>query len=200
MKSAAERLCEHGRVLSPTDAPWDETTRPTSSGASPRVEPNAVGRHLVQVHDHFRAELQQLAHVLGQVRDGLLEVGEARSALHRMTLKANTWVLGSVCQSFCLALTGHHGLEDESVFPYLGSRDADLRAVLDRLGDEHLVIHDLVESVDAALVRLAAQPDDLGPVQGAVDALSDALLSHLAYEERELVGPLSRFGFYPGQV
>ena len=185
-------------MLRPTQ-PWDESTRPTSGGST-AAEPNAVGRHLVQVHDHLRAELGRLRQVLEQVRDGLLEVGEARNALNRMTIKANTWVLGSVCQSFCLALTGHHGLEDESVFPYLGSRDHDLQAVVTRLGEEHVVIHHLVEAVDAALVRLAAQPDELGPVRDAVDALTDALLSHLDYEEQELVGPLSRFGFYPGQV
>jgi len=179
--------------------PWDESTRP-SAGASARGEVTAAGQHLVQVHDHFRRELAQLRHVLEQVRDGLLEVGAARDALNQMTIRANAWVLGSVCQSFCLALTGHHGLEDESVFTYLGSRDVDLRAVLDRLGEEHLVIHDLVESVDATLVGLAARPDELAPVQDAVDVLSEALLSHLAYEEHELVGPLSRFGFYAGQV
>jgi hypothetical protein len=37
-------------------------------------------------------------------------------------------------------------------------------------------------------------------VQAAVDALTEALLSHFGYEERELVGPLSRHGFYAGQV
>lgn len=33
-----------------------------------------------------------------------------------------------------------------------------------------------------------------------MDFLTDALLSHLSYEERELVEPLARLGFYPGQV
>jgi hypothetical protein len=31
-----------------------------------------------------------------------------------------------------------------------------------------------------------------------VDLLSDTLLSHLSYEERELVEPLARFGFQAG--
>jgi hypothetical protein len=30
--------------------------------------------------------------------------------------------------------------------------------------------------------------------------LTDALLSHLAYEEQQITEPLGRFGFYPGQV
>ena len=185
-------------------AVWDESERPTAAEPDASVEFTsdglAMGRHLLDVHEHYRRELERVRHVLDQVRTGVTEVGAARSTINTMTLRANTWVLGSVCQSYCLAVTGHHGMEDESVLPYLGSRDRDLRPILDRLGEEHLVIHHLLESVDAALVGLAARPDDLDPLQEAVDLLTDALLSHFAYEERELVGPLSRFGFYPGRV
>ena len=43
-------------------------------------------------------------------------------------------------------------------------------------GQEHRAIHDLLESVDAALVELVSAPDDLSAVQDAVDALTEALL------------------------
>ena len=33
-------------------------------------------------------------------------------------------------------------------------------------------------------------------LRAAVDLLTDALHSHLSYEERELVEPLARLGFY----
>jgi hypothetical protein len=33
-------------------------------------------------------------------------------------------------------------------------------------------------------------------VRDALDLLSDTLLSHLSYEERELIEPLARLGFY----
>ncbi len=33
-------------------------------------------------------------------------------------------------------------------------------------------------------------------VRASVDLLTDAMVSHLSYEERELVEPLARFGFY----
>ena len=72
--------------------------------------------------------------------------------------------------------------------------------MIDRLGEEHRAIHDLLEAVDRALVALVRRPGDLTTVDAAVDALSAALLSHFAYEERELVGPLSRHGFYAGQL
>jgi hemerythrin-like domain-containing protein len=75
-----------------------------------------------------------------------------------------------------------------------------LAPVIQRLRDEHLVIHDAIQLVDAALVREINNPADRDGIQAAIDFLTDALLSHLSYEEREIVEPLARLGFYPGQV
>ena len=47
---------------------------------------------------------------------------------------------------------------------------------------------------------MSDDPDDFEPIQEAIDFLTDALLSHLSYEEHEIVEPLARLGFYPGQV
>lgn len=49
--------------------------------------------------------------------------------------------------------------------------------------------------MDQGLVRFIGAPDDLTELQEITDLLSDALLSHLAYEERELIEPLARYGF-----
>ena len=70
--------------------------------------------------------------------------------------------------------------------------------MIDRLTAEHHTIHDVLEGVDRALVALAADPDALDGLQEAVNLLSDTLLSHLAYEEAELVEPLARVGFFAG--
>ena len=77
-----------------------------------------------------------------------------------------------------------------------------LAPVLDQLELEHHDIHGLVEDVDRALVTLvtsdgvgAAGTAALDGITHAVDVLTDALLSHLSYEERELIGPLARHGF-----
>jgi DNA invertase Pin-like site-specific DNA recombinase len=88
-------------------------------------------------------------------------------------------------------------LEDRSVFPHLRRSDAALEPVLDRLAEEHEQIADLLERVDRALVALvAAEQDGIDRVERAMDLLTDALLSHFAYEERELIEPLARHGFY----
>jgi hypothetical protein len=48
--------------------------------------------------------------------------------------------------------------------------------------------------VDQALVGFVGRPERIDDLQAAVDLLTDSLLSHLSYEERQLAEPLSRFG------
>ena len=193
---------DDGTRLSPT-LPWDETARPTYAAPDGSSYPQAVvPQHLLDIHDHLRTELGTVRDLVGQVRRGLLTVGAARSVINTMTMRQNNWTLGAYCESYCRIVTGHHTLEDHSVFTHLRRRDPDLGAVLDRLQEEHVVIHDVLEQVDDALVGLVGAPsygDDattaLDELQRALDLLTDTLLSHLAYEERELIDPLARYGF-----
>lgn len=182
----------------------DEQTRPEAPEPESDVTFTerglAAGRHLIEVHDRYRAELEQVRDLLDRVTKGITDVGAARDELNRMAIRANNWTLGGVCQGYCVAIAQHHTLEDEHIYPHLRRSDERLTEVLDRLTAEHHVIHDLLQDVDAALVHLAQHPTDTGPITEAVNLLTDTLLSHFAYEERELVGHLARHGFYPGQV
>ncbi|WP_406045281.1 LLM class flavin-dependent oxidoreductase [Micromonospora sp. NBC_00898] len=183
---------------------WDETTRPVAPAApaghvyTPHAQ--AVGAHLVDVHDHLRQELGQLRDLLQQVRRGAVSADDARAALNEMTMRQNNWTLGAYCAAYCTVVSQHHGLEDNSIFPHLRRVDAGLGPVLDRLEEEHVAIHGVVEGVDRALVELIREPGDFSAVREAVDLLTDTLLSHLSYEERVIVEPLARYGFYAGQV
>jgi hemerythrin-like domain-containing protein len=136
-----------------------------------------------------------------QVRRGHVTVGAARSVINTMTMRQNNWTLGAYCASYCRIVTSHHTLEDRSVFPHLRRSEAGLGPVLDRLEEEHHLIADVLDRLDAALVALVggegsgrAGRDALDALQREVDQLTDTLLSHLAYEERELIGPLARHG------
>jgi hemerythrin-like domain-containing protein len=183
--------------------PWDETTRPHRKAAAADLQYSdtgrQVGQHLVDVHDMLRRELTELRQIVEQVRDGALDAGDARSALNEMAMRQNDWTLGAFCSRYCHAVARHHGLEDDAIFPHLAQSDARLEPVIDRLADEHLVIHDAIEEVDRALVA-HINHHDFPRLQAAIDLLTDALLSHLSYEEHELVEPLARLGFYANQV
>ena len=164
------------------------------------AQSRALGKHLIDVHDMLRKELTEVRSIVAQVRKMTLDVGSARSALNDMTMRQNNWTLGAYCARYCTTVTGHHSLEDESVFPHLRRQERDLEPVIDRLEEEHVVIHGVVEEIDRALVAFVADPEDFTRLEAAVDLLTDTLLSHLSYEEEQLVEPLARYGFYAGQV
>lgn len=185
-------------------AAWNEATRPHRAPSAEDTvysdRGRQTGQHLIDVHDMLRRELEELRKLLEQVREGAISAGEARSALNEMAMRQNDWTLGAFCARYCRAVAQHHGLEDDAVFPHLVQSDPSLAPVIDRLGDEHHVIADAIEQVDAALVQHINNRADFEPLQHALDFLTDALLSHLSYEEHELVEPLARLGFYADQL
>jgi hypothetical protein len=183
------------------DTTWDESTRPTlAESADATYSPGQLTtvEHLVAIHDHLRQELDRVRDLIGQVRRGLLSVGDARAGVNAMTIRQNNWTLGAYCQSYCGFVNGHHSLEDASVFPHLRRSEPGVAPVLDRLSEEHVVIHHLLDEVDRTLVALVrnTDPEALDAVEKALTTLGERLLSHLDYEERELRGPLARHGFY----
>jgi hemerythrin-like domain-containing protein len=156
-------------------------------------------QHLIDIHDAVRAELAQLRDVGDQVRRGLMQVSQARSAINTMTMRQNNWTLGAYCESYCRIVTGHHSLEDHSMFRFLRQSDPQAAPVVDRLAEEHVGIHDVLEQVDRTLVDLVSVPtggtsDALEAFSATIDLLTDTLLSHLSYEERELLHPLAQHG------
>jgi len=178
---------------------WDEAERPHGPAAAPDAEYSAPGqalaRDLVAVHNHLRGELAQLRDMIGQVADGSLDPGTARSEISKLTMRQNQWTVGAYCESYCRLVGMHHTLEDQALFPGLRSLDGRLTPVVGRLHTEHVAIAGVLSRVDAALVALVTTPAAGMPeLRAAVDLLTDALLSHLSYEEGELVEPLGRLG------
>jgi hypothetical protein len=177
---------------------WDESQRPSAPPPPVRAYTESqreAGQHLIDVHDHLRGELATIFELIEQVAAGTADPGGARSAIHAMTLRQNNWTLGAYCVSYCRLLTTHHTLEDIGVFPQLRAAEPGLSPVLDRLAEEHHAIHEVLERVDRALVGLVTNPSGpsgMAELRAAVDLLSDALQSHLSYEEHELVEPLAR--------
>jgi alkanesulfonate monooxygenase SsuD/methylene tetrahydromethanopterin reductase-like flavin-dependent oxidoreductase (luciferase family) len=198
---AAERARRTAAPVA-TDAPIEvrdeeaASTRHTEDVAAQRSA--GAGAHLVEVHDGLRAELTRLRDIVEQVVAGEEQAHRARNAINELTMRQNNWTLGAYCAQYCRFVTGHHTLEDRSVFPHLRRSDPTLVPVLDRLEAEHLVIHDVLEQLDDALVGLvsgAAGGSGIVELQRVVDRLSTTLLDHLSFEEDELVPALDRHGF-----
>jgi hemerythrin-like domain-containing protein len=176
--------------------PWDEAERPSGpvrdAARSYTAYELSSGQHLVDVHDHLRAELAQVRDVMEQVLSGETDPATARSHINATAMRQNNWTLGAFCQGYCRLVTTHHTLEDVAMFPRLREAEPELRPVIERLEEEHHVIHEVLEGLDQALVQFIAEPSDQRRLREAIDLLTDTLLSHLAYEERELVEPIAR--------
>ena len=160
----------------------------------------AVGSHLIAVHDHLRQELDQIRALVESVESGAVSPSEAMVSFDELSIRQNDWTIGAYCAAYCRMVSLHHGLEDADIFPHLRSCEEQLEPVIDRLSLEHTIIHDVLENLNGELVDLVANPYDLSGLRRAMDILTDTLLSHLAYEEHELVEPLARYGFYDGQI
>jgi hypothetical protein len=176
----------------------DEATRPQAPVATGRTYSAAArgsAQHLVDIHDHLRGELEEVRSLVGQVLASAASPAAARSQINVMTVRQQNWSLGAYCQSYCRILTGHHSLEDAAMLPHLRTVQPELGPVVDRLEAEHRVIHDVLEELDRALVRYVGEPAQGPALQEAVDLLTDTLLSHLSYEEHQLVEPLARHGY-----
>jgi hypothetical protein len=118
----------------------------------------ALGDELVRIHDALRAELR------------LLRAGERGAGLP----------LAASCLAFCAALTRHHTGEEAGAFPALAERYPDLRPLLAKMTEDHL----LVAGIVARVAELAADgAEDAG---GELDGLAAILESHFSFEERRI--------------
>jgi hemerythrin-like domain-containing protein len=178
---------------------FDPDSRPrlAANRSAGAPEPSVRAHVLVQIHNQLRAELAQMREAVAAVCRGREDAAAARSLINTLTMRQNYWSVGAFCATYCRILTMHHAIEDQSMFVELGHSDTSLAPVLERLSEEHEVIAELLDRLDRSLVALVGPSPSAANAAAATDAvseLSDTLLSHLTYEEEELVGPLTRLG------
>lgn len=185
---------EVGRSQPEAQAAAHEADRLVGEQEPLTVAGQAGQQTLLAVHAHLRQELAQLQDVIRQVREGRMRAGEARSHLNDMAMRQNYWTLGSFCAAYCRVVSVHHAIEDTRMFPDLLDADGALQPVIDKLTADHEVIAGLLVAIDDALVAMVGDEHRLGDAEAAVQTLGDTLLTHLAYEEDQLLGPIGRLG------
>ena len=149
---------------------------------------------LLQVHDHLRSELAQLREAIEQLEAGLRDPTWVRTLLARLTNRQNWCSVGAFCAGYCRLVAIHHTIEDRRLFPDLHGKEAELEPVLQRLQLEHEVIAEALQALDEALGAMLADPERIVDVRAALQHLAGLLLSHLTYEEEELLEPIGRLG------
>ncbi|WP_367130029.1 nitroreductase/quinone reductase family protein [Saccharothrix sp. HUAS TT1] len=165
-----DRLWERALETDPGWAGYQaKTTRQIPMVALRQVAggpPNAssMGEALKLLHDAFRRELATIRR----------EVAASGSTLGAQ-LKVN-------CLTACQGLGFHHRSEDNGVFPALRDRFPELGPTLDRLGEEHERLAELLARLQRTVER-----GDAATLGADVDRLVGELEAHLAYEEENLI-------------
>jgi hypothetical protein len=174
---------------------FDESTRPRAPrhpGATATPAGLRTASFLLAVHQHLRHELAEVIGAVGAAVAGDLPISDARTGISEMTMLRNYRELGSFCGNYCALVSMHHTIEDQRMLVELAALDSTLQPVVDRLSEEHSTIHGMLVNVDRALARLMSDPSSLADVESALAVLEAALLSHLRYEEDELIEPIGR--------
>ena len=179
----------------------DEATRPLVTDPAEARDGHPNQQLLAQVHAHLRSELARIVEALDELAASGAEVGsvdqdqvvgDVRAFLQRLASRQDRFSLGAFCAAYCRTVATHHAIEDHRMFPDMAAAEPALSPVIDRLQAEHLVIAGLLERLDLTLVAMVSAGTGLDDLRAAAARLSRVLLSHLAYEEEQLLGPLGR--------
>lgn len=155
----------------------------------------AGGAHLKEIHDHLRDNMRVLGTLIERARTGKASVADVTAEASGLAMVANLRRFGNLCGQYCSIVNMHHSIEDQALFPAIAAQGPAFKAIAERLVAEHVVVHEVLERLVAALGDLAREPGD-SHFDAAVTiyrALERVLLSHLGYEEEAIGDALGYF-------
>lgn len=167
---------------------------PPVPGATPAHR--ARGGQLAAIHRHYLMEMQRIDMVFRRIDAGDAPPEDLSHIVLSTDTHRNLTATGTLCGQSCQMLMAHHNIEEGHMFPELAAQDnAALRTVVDKLRQEHEVIHALLDDLHSAARALVHTPSEanLGRARGAFDRLHTAIRSHFGYEETELAEAI---GYY----
>src|SRR3954468_20518129 len=147
-------------------------------------------RELLTIHSYLRRDLQTVRRLARDARDGL-SPATILDEIRNLATNSPLWRLQYGCWRYCRFVHGHHTLEDAALFPMVRKQDSSLNGVVDRLEEDHLVVHHITERIAEVAERVPGDATGISRFQlvEALTELENHLLSHLAFEEKSL-GPL----------
>ncbi|MCR6633400.1 hemerythrin domain-containing protein [Devosia sp.] len=155
----------------------------------------APGHHLRMIHDHLRDNMVTLGKLIERANARQATLADIAAETDNMAMVANYRRFGNLCGQHCGIVNTHHTIEDHHLFPVLGQQGPAFKAIADRLTAEHIVVHELLERLVAALNDLAAEPSEtrFNDAREIYHALERVLLSHLGWEEEAMGDALGYF-------
>jgi hemerythrin-like domain-containing protein len=115
-------------------------------------------------------------------------------------------VIGSFYENVIEFLHVHHSGEDELIYPVLEQRCPEGRSELERINDQHTLLHAPIDTARSAIATWRAAPstDNAQAVVDAIASIAGPLRPHLAEEEAVLLPIAAKwmspeeFGRLPG--
>lgn len=177
-------------TLSLHDLDLRENARPTVP-PYPNVseEQRHAGRHLAAIHRMHLREISKARLVLRHVSEGTSDPTVLLEALQNIEMSQNYRLFGNLCGQECRVLQFHHDAEEHHMFPALETNGTDeIRCVVAKLREEHVVVHELLERLQEAAFALISAPTEPSFTRTAkiFDKLEAVVRSHFGYEETEL--------------
>jgi hemerythrin superfamily protein len=148
-----------------------------------------AGRHLATIHRMHLREISKARMVLRHVTDGTSDPAALIEALQNMEMTQNYRLFGNLCGQECRVLQFHHDAEEHHMFPELEAKGTDeIRCVIAKLREEHVVVHELLERLQKAALALISAPTEplFTKTAEIFDKLEAVVRSHFGYEETEL--------------
>jgi iron-sulfur cluster repair protein YtfE (RIC family) len=155
-----------------------------------------AGLHLAAIHRMHLRDMQRLTHMLEQVEQGAVSPEVFAQEVSNVELTHNMRMFGTMCGRECQVLTFHHDAEEHMIFPQLEQQNIQaLSRVVERLKQEHLIVHELITRLETAAQALVQNPDEhnLAKTKATFAQLHTVVISHFGYEETELRQALGRF-------
>lgn len=195
--------------MSPNDTtgPWDnvsdamdaldEAGRPQAPSLD-GVDPNArqSGRRLAAIHRMHLRDIVQARVLLDRITQGGVGADALVQAIPQMSMTRNYQTFGNLCGRECMVLNMHHNIEEQDMFPRLERAGVDgITAVVNKLREEHRVVHALIERLYEAAVALVEAPTERAYLDARLvfEQLEAVVKSHFKYEETELEEALGAF-------
>ena len=176
----------------------ERPSAPPIEGASDRDR--AAGRQLAMIHRHYLMDLARITKLMERIEAGDAPPAELADIVLHSDMGRNLSAFGTICGQACHVLMMHHNIEEGHMFPGIHGPAAEgIRAVVDRLREEHKVIHELLDRLGTSAEALAGEASEerFDEVRAVYRALFEAVRSHFRYEETELEEAI---GVYLGGV
>jgi iron-sulfur cluster repair protein YtfE (RIC family) len=177
---------------------FDESQRPKAPPIRGATEQHrSVGRRLAAIHAMHLSALDETKEMMERVQQGEAAATDLAEQVTSLELLDNYRRFGNLCGRECQFLDFHHTSEDNEIFPAIAQNGGEeFKRVIERLTEEHAVIHRLLETLAMNVDNLRTEPSsaNFARTRDTFEALYRAVGSHFNYEQTELEEAIGHYG------